>query len=158
MQRAEEKYEGGAVGVSGGSGGVCRDPASEYGGLVLGADGTPVGVPLVTEPGGAAQGLHVRVHLQGVDLPEGGGGGGGGGGTRGGRETSGGGGHRATLTSPQLTHVHVDQTCGPVIGLQSQTPRAQSTTTDEVRLLEATTNNPKYNPLRHKNTLIQRRQ
>lgn len=91
-------------GLGGWVGGVC--PASEYGGLVLGADGTPVGVPLVTEPGGAAQRLHVGVHLQGVDLPEGGGEGGG---------TRGGGVRRvaveaigATLTSPQLTHVHVD--------------------------------------------------
>lgn len=47
--------------------GGCGDPASEYGSLVLGADGAPVGVPLVQEPGGAAQGLHVCVHLQGVD-------------------------------------------------------------------------------------------
>ena len=57
--------------------GGCRGAAvgirpSEYGGLVLGADGAPVGVPLVQEPGGAAQGLHVCVHLQGVDLPGGG--------------------------------------------------------------------------------------
>lgn len=51
-----------------------RDPASEYGGLVLGADGAPVGVSMVQEPGGAAQGLHVCVHLQGVDLPGEGGG------------------------------------------------------------------------------------
>lgn len=50
------------------------DPASEYGGLVLGADGTPAVVPVITEPGGAAQGLHVCVHLQGVDLPGGEGG------------------------------------------------------------------------------------
>lgn len=49
--------------------GGCGSPASEYGGLVLGADRAPVGVPLVQEPGGAAQGLHVWVHLQGVDLP-----------------------------------------------------------------------------------------
>lgn len=47
--------------------GGCGDPASEYGGLILGADGAPVGVPVVQEPGGAAQGLHVWVHLQGVD-------------------------------------------------------------------------------------------
>lgn len=32
----------------------CGDPASEYGGLVLGADRAPVGVSLVQEPGGAA--------------------------------------------------------------------------------------------------------
>lgn len=58
------------------------DPASEYGGLVLGADRALVGVSLVEEPGGAAQGLHVCVHLQRVNLP-------GGGGTRDGRETAG---------------------------------------------------------------------
>lgn len=63
--RGRGKYEG----VKRGS---CGDPASEYGGLVLGADGAPVGFPLVQEPGGAAQGLHVWVHLQGVDLPGGG--------------------------------------------------------------------------------------
>lgn len=60
-------------------GGGCGDPASEYGGLVLGADRAPVGFPLVQEPGGAAQGLHVCVHLQGINLP----GGKEGGGTRG---------------------------------------------------------------------------
>lgn len=51
----------------------CSDPASEYGGLILGADWAPVGVSLVQEPGGAAQGVHVCVHLQGVNLPGGGG-------------------------------------------------------------------------------------
>lgn len=86
-------------------------PASEYGGLVLGADGAPVGVPVVQEPGGAAQGLHVCVHLQGVDLP--------GGGREGGREE---GVRRAAVeatapqpASPQLTHVHVDSRRSPVI-------------------------------------------
>lgn len=39
------------------------------------------------------------------------------GGTRGGRETGGSGGHCATLTSPQLTHVHVDYRYSPVIML-----------------------------------------
>lgn len=43
--------------------------ASEYGGLVLGADRPSVAFPLVHEPGGASQGVHVSVHLQGVDLP-----------------------------------------------------------------------------------------
>jgi len=64
--QGERRVRGGGC-----SRGGCGDPASEYGGLVLGADGTPVVVPLVTEPGGAAQGLHVCVHLQGVDLPGG---------------------------------------------------------------------------------------
>lgn len=60
--------------MRGSEGAAVRNPASEYGGLVLGADGAPVGVPLVQEPGGAAQGVHVCVHLQGVDLPRGEGG------------------------------------------------------------------------------------
>lgn len=64
--------QGGEESTRGVQRGGCGDPASEYGGLVLGADGAPVGFPLVQEPGGAAQGLHVCVHLQGVDLPGGG--------------------------------------------------------------------------------------
>lgn len=69
---------GGTTGCEGGRkvrrsvAGGWRVLASEYGGLVLGADWTPVGVPLVQEPGGASQGLHVRIHLQGVNLPGGG--------------------------------------------------------------------------------------
>lgn len=63
----------GVGGVGGGGGGGqrigCGDPASEYGGLVLGADGAPAGVSLVQEPVGAFQGVHVCVHLQGVNLP-----------------------------------------------------------------------------------------
>lgn len=59
------------MGERGGGG----NPSSEYGGLVLGADRAPVGVPLVKEPGGAAQGLHVSIHLQWVHLPGGGRGG-----------------------------------------------------------------------------------
>lgn len=53
---------------------AVRIRPSEYGGLILGADGTPAVVPVIAEPGGAAQGLHVCVHLQGVDLPGGEGG------------------------------------------------------------------------------------
>lgn len=53
--------------VRGGDG--AGDPVSEYGGLVLGADRALVGVSLVEEPGGAAQGLHVCIHLQRVNLP-----------------------------------------------------------------------------------------
>lgn len=40
--------------------------ASKNGGLVLGADRSSVAVPLVQEPGGASQGVHVWVHLQRV--------------------------------------------------------------------------------------------
>lgn len=102
MQKGKRGKSTRRVGVQRGG---CRDPASEYGGLVLGADGAPVGVPLVQEPGGAAQGLHVCVHLQGVDLP----GGREGGGTRGGRETCGSGGHCATLTDKSSAHTRA---CG----------------------------------------------
>lgn len=103
--RVEEKYWDG-----GGSG--CEHPASEYGGLVLGADRASAGVPLVQEPGAAAQGVHVSVHLQGFNLP---------GGREGGRRDErrawdgGSGGHCATLTIPQLTHMYVDSSYTPVI-------------------------------------------
>lgn len=50
----------------------CGDPASEYGGLVLRADRAPAGISLVQEPVGAFQGVHICVHLQGVNLPGGG--------------------------------------------------------------------------------------
>lgn len=62
-------WGGGGGGGRGGQRIGCGDPASEYGGLVLGADGAPAGVSLVQEPVGAFQGVHVCVHLQGVNLP-----------------------------------------------------------------------------------------
>ena len=69
-------YRTGCKGEGGGGGKMaegqrisCGDPASEYGGLVLGADRAPAGVSLVQEPVGAFQGVHVCVHLQGVNLP-----------------------------------------------------------------------------------------
>lgn len=60
---------GGGAPWAGGQRIGCGDPASEYGGLVLGADRAPAGVSLVQEPVGAFQGVHVCVHLQGVNLP-----------------------------------------------------------------------------------------
>lgn len=59
----------------------------------------------------------------------------------GGRESCGSGGHHATLTSRQLSHVHVDERYSPVIMLNSQTLRAQSTqemTTDNRNTLQYT--------------------
>lgn len=84
-------------------------PASEYGGLILGADWAPVGVSLIQEPSGAAQGVHICVHLQGVHLPEFGVGRSWGGGRKEGRKEGvrreAVGGRRTTLTGPQLTYV-----------------------------------------------------
>lgn len=84
-------------------------PASEYGGLILGADWAPVGVSLIQEPGGAAQGVHICVHLQGVHLPECWGweklGVGRKEGRKEGVRRAAVGGRRTTLTGPQLTHV-----------------------------------------------------
>lgn len=107
-------------------------PASEYGGLILGADWAPVGVSLVQEPGGAAQGVHICVHLQGVHLPEFGVGRSWGreeGGTKGGRETGSSGrpSHHTDRSSAHIRAMWI-RWRGPVITSESQTlPKAQST-------------------------------
>lgn len=107
-------------------------PASEYGGLILGADWAPVGVSLVEEPGGAAQGGHICVHLQRIHLPEFGGWeklGGLGGEAKGGRET-GSSGKPLHHTDGSSAHIHAMRIRwrGPVITSESQTlPKSQST-------------------------------